>query len=215
MTCVADALAERGFSVELVDADAALDTHCANMFVMCERGAALDRLADAQSAGSVVVNSPSAIRNTYRHRMIELFAQHHVSAPISHVIASDAHGSRPAAAVWVKRYDFHATQPSDVIYVASDAGWHEALERFAQARHSVRRRPGARGGRPRQILRCEKRNVAAGCQLVRVVLSSRQGNAGSFLRGRRVCAMRRSMPRPPSDWRFLAAMLSSRKTGSQ
>jgi hypothetical protein len=33
--------------------------------------------------------------------------------------------------VWVKRYDFHATQPSDVIYVASDAGWHEALERFA------------------------------------------------------------------------------------
>jgi hypothetical protein len=35
MTCVADALAERGFSVELVAADAALDTHCANMFVMC------------------------------------------------------------------------------------------------------------------------------------------------------------------------------------
>jgi hypothetical protein len=132
MTCVAGALAERGFSVELVDADAALDTHCPNMFVMCERGAALDRLADAQSAGSVVVNSPGAIRNTYRHRMIELFAQHHISAPISHVIASDAHGSRPAAAVWVKRYDFHATQPSDVIYVASDAGWHEALERFAR-----------------------------------------------------------------------------------
>ena len=132
MTCVAGALAERGFSVELVDADAELDTHCANMFVMCERGSALERLADAQNAGSVVVNTPSAIRNTYRHRMIELFAQHHVSAPISHIIASDAHHSRPAAAVWIKRYDFHATQPSDVIYVASDAGWHEALERFAR-----------------------------------------------------------------------------------
>jgi hypothetical protein len=34
--------------------------------------------------------------------------------------------------VWIKRYDFHATQPSDVIYVASDAGWHEALDRFAR-----------------------------------------------------------------------------------
>lgn len=132
MKSVADALAVRGFSIELVDADAALDTHCVNIFVMCERGAALDRLTDAQNAGSVVVNSPNAIRNTYRHRMIELFAQHHVSAPVSHVIASDAHGSRPAAAVWVKRYDFHATQPSDVIYVASDAGWQEALDRFAR-----------------------------------------------------------------------------------
>ena len=132
MKSVADALAVRGFSIELVDADAALDTHCVNIFVMCERGAALDRLTGAQNAGSVVVNSPNAIRNTYRHRMIELFAQHHVSAPVSHVIASDAHGSRPAAAVWVKRYDFHATQPSDVIYVASDAGWQEALDRFAR-----------------------------------------------------------------------------------
>jgi hypothetical protein len=132
MMRVADALSERGFNVELVDADAELDTHCANMFVMCERRVALDRLSDAQKAGSVIVNSPTAIRNTYRHRMIELLAQHRVSAPISHVVASDAHGSRPAAAVWAKRYDFHATQPSDVIYVASDAGWQEALEHFAR-----------------------------------------------------------------------------------
>ena len=53
-------------------------------------------------------------------------------APVSHVVASSAHRSRTAAGVWVKRYDFHATQPSDVIYVASDAGWHEALDRFAR-----------------------------------------------------------------------------------
>jgi hypothetical protein len=132
MKCVADALTARGFNVELVDADTALDTHCANIFVMCERGEVLDRLAGAQNAGSVVVNSPAAIRNTYRHRMIELFAQHHVAAPVSQIVASDAHNSRPAAAVWIKRYDFHATQPSDVIYVASDAGWHEALDRFAR-----------------------------------------------------------------------------------
>src|SRR5215510_11136612 len=132
MRSVADALELRGFTVELVDACAALDTRCANMFVMCECTEVLDRLADAQNAGSVVVNSPSAVRNTYRHRMIELFAQHHISTPVSHVVASNAKGSPPAAAVWVKRYDFHATQPSDVIYVASEAGWHEALDRFAR-----------------------------------------------------------------------------------
>jgi hypothetical protein len=132
MRSVADALELRGFTVELVDACVALDTRCANMFVMCECTEVLDRLTDAQNAGSVVVNSPGAIRNTYRHRMVELFAQHHVPAPVSQVVASNACGSRPVAGVWVKRYDFHATQPSDVIYVASDAGWHVALDRFAQ-----------------------------------------------------------------------------------
>ena len=39
---------------------------------------------------------------------------------------------RPAAGVWVKRYDFHATQSDDVIYAASKDGWHEALHRFAK-----------------------------------------------------------------------------------
>ena len=132
MNCVGEALTLRGFSVELVEVDAAFDSRCPNIFAMCERAAVLDRLSEAQSAGSVVVNSPNAIRNTYRHRMIELFAKHHVASPASHVVASTAKGLPPAAAVWVKRYDFHATQPSDVIYAASEAGWHEALERFAR-----------------------------------------------------------------------------------
>ena len=46
----------------------------ANIFAMCERGPVLDRLKAAEKAGSIIVNSADAIRNTYRHRMIELFA---------------------------------------------------------------------------------------------------------------------------------------------
>jgi hypothetical protein len=34
--------------------------------------------------------------------------------------------------VWVKRYDFHATQSDDVIYAAPKDGWREALHRFAR-----------------------------------------------------------------------------------
>ncbi|HET7383558.1 MAG TPA: hypothetical protein VFJ59_13360 [Pseudolabrys sp.] len=132
MKSVGDALAARGFSVELVAADAEFETRSANIFVMCERGAVLDRLKTAEKAGSVVVNSPDAIRNTYRHRMVELFAQHHVPAPASQIVASDARKPRPAAGVWVKRYDFHATQSCDVIYAASENGWLEALDRFAR-----------------------------------------------------------------------------------
>jgi glutathione synthase/RimK-type ligase-like ATP-grasp enzyme len=132
MKSVGEALTARGFHVELVTADAAFETHCANIFVMCERGAILDRLKTAEKEGSIVVNSSEAIRNTYRHRMIELFAQHHVPAPASQIVASDASKPRPAAGVWIKRYDFHATQSSDVIYAASEDGWHEALDRFAK-----------------------------------------------------------------------------------
>ena len=72
MQRVADALAERGFSVELVAADAMNEAPPANLFVMCERGTVLDRLAAMEKNGSVVVNAPAAIRNTYRHRMVDV-----------------------------------------------------------------------------------------------------------------------------------------------
>jgi hypothetical protein len=132
MRRVSEALTERGFNVQLITADALMETPAANLFVMCERGAVLDRLSEMEKAGSIVVNAPTAIRNTYRHRMIELFARHGVSAPKSWVVATDAKTSRPADAAWVKRYEFHATQTDDVIYAASEVGWREALSRFAE-----------------------------------------------------------------------------------
>jgi glutathione synthase/RimK-type ligase-like ATP-grasp enzyme len=125
-------LAERGFRVELVAADGLIETPSANVFVMCERGTILDRLATMEKAGSIVVNSPAAIRNTYRHRMIELFAQRGVPAPLSRIVATDAMKPRPADCMWVKRYDFHATQPDDVMYIASETGWRQALREFAE-----------------------------------------------------------------------------------
>ena len=128
---VGAALAERGFGVELVEADALSETPSANVFVMCERGAILDRLAAMEKSGSIVVNSPAAIRNTYRHRMIELFAQRQVPAPLSRIVATEAMKPRPADCMWVKRYDFHATEPEDVMYVASESGWREALRGLA------------------------------------------------------------------------------------
>jgi hypothetical protein len=129
---VGTALAARGFEVELVTPDAEFDAHFANIFVMCERGPILDRLSNAEKAGSIVVNSPDAIRNTYRHKMVELFARHRISAPASRIVASDVNNPPPPSGVWVKRYDFHATETRDVMYAASEEGWREALQGFAQ-----------------------------------------------------------------------------------
>jgi hypothetical protein len=132
MRRVSEALAERGFKVQLIAADAVMESPAANLFVMCERGTVLDRLSDMETAGSIVVNAPAAIRNTYRHRMVELFMRHGVQAPKSWIVATDAKTPRPADCAWVKRYDFHATQTDDVIYAASEAGWRDALCRFAE-----------------------------------------------------------------------------------
>ena len=135
MKRVGEALAARGFTVEFLAADAAeaaLEEPCANIFAMCEGGELLSRLKSANRAGTIVVNSPGAIGNTSRHRMVELFARHRVSAPRSRIVATDASTPPPAASVWVKRYDFHATQSDDVMYAASEDGWRQALNRFAR-----------------------------------------------------------------------------------
>lgn len=129
---VGETLAARGFDVELFAPDAEFDTHFANIFAMCERGPILERLRNAEKTGSIIVNSPDAIRNTYRHRMVELFVRHRVSAPASQIVASDASKPQPPTSVWLKRYDFHATEAHDVMYAASEEGWREALQGFAK-----------------------------------------------------------------------------------
>jgi hypothetical protein len=135
MKRVGEALRARDFAVELLAVDGidnALARPCGNIFAMCEGSEVLCRLESAAQQGAVIVNSPQAIGNTYRHRMIELFQRRQVSAPPSRIVATDASAPHPLTSVWIKRYDFHATQPDDVIYAASEAGWHEALRRFAR-----------------------------------------------------------------------------------
>jgi glutathione synthase/RimK-type ligase-like ATP-grasp enzyme len=131
---VGAAMIARGFSVELVAPDDEFDTDFANIFVMCERGPVLDRLKDAEKTGSIIVNSPDSIRNTYRHRMVELLARHHIPAPASQIVASDASIPWPPRGVWIKRYDFHATEAQDVVFASSAADWQQALQGFTKRR---------------------------------------------------------------------------------
>src|ERR1700744_4623578 len=82
MERVAAAMRERGFRVELISAEAGMEGPPANLCVMCERGTVLDRLAAMEKAGSIVVNSPAAVRNTYRHRMVALFPRRGAPGPL-------------------------------------------------------------------------------------------------------------------------------------
>ncbi len=127
-------LAERGFEVAIrapEDAEAAVQAPAACIFSMCEEHRIIEALRRAERAGAVIVNRPGAVQNTDRHNMINLFDKAKVSTPRSRISASDPQIAPPGGAVWVKRYDFHATQANDVIFAEDDAGWRRALASFA------------------------------------------------------------------------------------
>jgi hypothetical protein len=92
------------------------------LFVMCERLEILRELEDWGERGVCQVNSASAIRNTYRDRMLPLFQNNRVPFPASVIVETTsplpdgpafAHGSE---ACWIKRGDVHATGPGDVVF---------------------------------------------------------------------------------------------------
>jgi hypothetical protein len=134
LLATAGKLAERGFEVATCEADdaaEALRTPGSRIFSMCEQHGIIDALRKAEDAGSVIVNRPGAVLNTYRHKTVELFIKANISAPPSRIVAADPQTPPPAFPVWVKRYDFHATQPGDVLFAANDEDWRRALGSFA------------------------------------------------------------------------------------
>jgi len=111
-------------SPEEIDGAAAPPRH---VFMMCERLDILARLESWQASGTRLVNSPGAILNTYRERMIAQFAEARVPFIQSELVSTAT--SRPAvsAPIWVKRGDVHNTQEGDVTFATSAGVAREAL----------------------------------------------------------------------------------------
>lgn len=134
MDAVGAALGPRGFTVELRIAAPAVAVSAhdyAGIFAMCEQDAMLRRLEQAEQDGTPVINSPVAIRNTYRVRTASLFANAGVASPQYWVVDTAAAVSQPLPAVWVKRADFHATEADDVMFADSQDTWRAALASFS------------------------------------------------------------------------------------
>lgn len=135
MQAVAAALDGLGFEVGLLDpeaADAAFEEPTPLIFAMCEQDAILTRLQQAVEAGAVVINTPAAIRNTYRARTVERFQLCGVPAPTSWILPTEVDRPAPAPQVWIKRADFHATQADDVLFAGSEAEWADGVALFAR-----------------------------------------------------------------------------------
>jgi hypothetical protein len=130
----AKGLLAKGFQVDLKTPDElgpTADARPGGVFLMCERPGALRALEALESAGVLEINSPAAVLNTYRDRMIARFAEAGVPFIESRLVATAGESVAAPRPVWVKRGDVHNTQQGDVVYAADAAAVGRALEGLA------------------------------------------------------------------------------------
>ena len=101
------------------------------VFLMCERLEVLERLRALEARGVPHVNTPWAVLNTYRERMIEAFAEANVPFIESRVVPTRGGRVEAAPPVWVKRADVHNTQDGDVVLAPTADAVREALAGLA------------------------------------------------------------------------------------
>ena len=114
----AEALRRRGHPVELLNpSKLSSKTLPQTTFAMCRGPASLNVLEQWEDMGYTVINSPSAIRNCYRHRTMSLLAETPIPIPKTLVIQTSEKLNGQMyleKGIWVKRGDVHKTHPQDV-----------------------------------------------------------------------------------------------------
>jgi hypothetical protein len=101
------------------------------VFMMCERLGILDLLRELAAAGVPHVNTPLAVLNTYRDRMIALLEEAAVSFVPSRLVPTTDDAELGTLPLWVKRADVHNTQEGDVTFAATAGEARAALAGLA------------------------------------------------------------------------------------
>lgn len=101
------------------------------VFLMCERLGILGILGELAAAGVPQVNTPQAVLNTYRDRMVALLGAAEVSFVPSRLVSTTEPVDVGSLPVWVKRADVHNTQEGDVTFATSRDELHAALAGLA------------------------------------------------------------------------------------
>jgi hypothetical protein len=101
------------------------------VFMMCEQRPILAHLCALAASGVPHVNSPLAVLNTYRDRMIALLEEAAVSFVPSRLVPTSGVDVPGALPLWVKRADVHNTQEGDVTFATTAAAVQEALAGLA------------------------------------------------------------------------------------
>ncbi len=134
LDAVADRLRQHGHRVAVCDGDASpwpQPNGATLVFTMCQGDAALGQLRQWEEHGVPVVNSTASILNCQRQRTLALLRSAGIPFPDS-VLVETADGAVAwpawiAGGAWIKRGDFHATQPDDVVRAPDAAAARRAV----------------------------------------------------------------------------------------
>jgi len=127
-------LEARGFQVDLKGPDelaVPADKRPRAIFLMCEQVPVLRTLAAWEEHGTVAVNRPAAVLNTYRDRMVVQFEEAGVPFIESRLVPTSDTRAEVSRPVWVKRGDVHNTQEGDVVHAVDSAAVLRALQGLA------------------------------------------------------------------------------------
>jgi glutathione synthase/RimK-type ligase-like ATP-grasp enzyme len=135
-------LKREGVSIEAIDAESfgrGAAVRADLILPMCQGARALKRLAEAERAGAIAINSALSIRNCYRDLLAAGLERAGVPTPPGALVAADEPldmrklaGVDLAAGVFVKRGDLHALAPDDVQRGADRVAVELILANFAR-----------------------------------------------------------------------------------
>jgi glutathione synthase/RimK-type ligase-like ATP-grasp enzyme len=131
----AKALEARGYVVHLRepdDFDVPESERPRHVLLMGERVPLLRALQGLEARGTQVVNTPQAVLNTYRERMLTLWDQAGVVVPESRLVRTTDAVEPTIGPVWVKRGDVHNTQEGDVVFAPTSEAATAALAGLAE-----------------------------------------------------------------------------------
>jgi glutathione synthase/RimK-type ligase-like ATP-grasp enzyme len=130
-----------GISTKSVPADSVFKEKKVELVLnMAQSEDLLSFLSIWEKEGSRIINSPQAIRNCYRKKMVTLLKENNIPMPKSWVYQlktieeelSEAYSYGWTGSYWIKRGDFHALQKEDVVRVSSFEEMERALAYFRQ-----------------------------------------------------------------------------------
>ncbi len=136
---VGQALDRFGVQVRLVSLEEARSSWQESdlIFSMCQGPEAIGELAQWKKKGALILNDPEASRRTYRDSLCSTLREKELGFPHSEFLATAPEGDldhvRPIfveEGAWLKRADVHATQPGDVVRLASFSDLLPALRQF-------------------------------------------------------------------------------------
>ena len=159
---------------ELVATEAPPD----GVFFMCERMEALGTLLAWQERGVRLVNSPLAVLNTYRERMIAQLREANVAFVPSRLVATERRGrGGPRCRSGSSAPTSTTRRTGDVVFAETAGRGRRRARRPRGPRHRGRGAAAARGRRPHQVLRRRPRRRRAGRRAALVPLVLPQGPA--------------------------------------